>query len=97
MEGWALDRASQEGTGVDQIHVYLDGPYGKGVFLGAATCGVSRPDVGTHFGNGRFNSAGWQLRWNTSEVSPGDHTLHVYAYSTARQGWCLRATQPVRI
>ncbi len=97
LAGWSLDRNAPTGTGVDQLHVYLDGEAGTGHFLGAATYGLSRPDVGAHFGEDRFTPSGWQLAWNTDEARPGNHTLHVYAHSTARPGWCLHATHPVRI
>jgi hypothetical protein len=62
--GWALDTAAPTGSGVDAVHVwafpYIGSALGTPVFLGGATLGVSRPDVGLVFGP-NFATAGFQL------------------------------------
>jgi photosystem II stability/assembly factor-like uncharacterized protein len=61
--GWALDLAAGSGTGIDAVHVWAYPDPGSGqapVFLGAATLGIERPDVGAIFGS-QFNNAGYGL------------------------------------
>jgi len=45
LSGFALDLASAAGTGINRVHIYLDGPYGTGTIIGGATYGLNRPDV----------------------------------------------------
>src|SRR6185436_9735287 len=63
VSGWALDLAAATGPGVDAVHVYAYRNPGSGTpptFLGAATYGNSRPDVGGVFG-GQFTNSGYSL------------------------------------
>jgi hypothetical protein len=83
--GWALDPQAFTGSGIGAIHVWarrLDQPTAGPEFVGAATLGVSRPDVAAAFGPGS-HSAGYQL---TATLAPGLYELTVYAwnYRTAR-------------
>lgn len=87
IRGYAIDRNSSTGTGIDQVHIYLDGPYGTGRIIGAAQYGLSRPDVGNYYGNPRFTPSGWQLFWNTANVTAGAHSLYLYAHRTTDNGW----------
>lgn len=89
IRGYAIDRNSSTGTGIDQVHIYLDGPYGTGRIIGAAEYGLSRPDVGAYYGNQRFTPSGWQLTWNTTNVTPGAHSLYLYAHRTTDNRWSL--------
>lgn len=89
ISGYAIDRNSGTGTGIDQVHIYLDGPYGTGSIIGAAQYGLSRPDVGNFYGDQRFTPSGWQLVWNTANVSPGAHSLYLYAHRTTDNRWSL--------
>jgi hypothetical protein len=84
--GWAVDLAASTGTGVNTIHIYRGGPAGDGVFVGAATYGVSRPDVAEAFGSSQFTNSGWSFGWNTAGLS-GPQTLYVYARSTVTGHW----------
>src|SRR5262249_53931587 len=46
VRGWALNPASQRGTGVSRVDLYLDGgPDQGGMYLGRAAYGSARPDV----------------------------------------------------
>ena len=45
VRGWAVDGSATSGTGVDAVHVWAYPAAGNPVFLGAATYGLSRPDV----------------------------------------------------
>jgi len=86
IQGWAADTAGP-GTGVSEVHVYLDGQAGQGgTGLGAATYGTSRPDVAQAFGRTDWANAGYELNWTPSGLTGGSHTLYVYAHSTA-SGW----------
>ena len=51
VSGWAVDGAATSGTGMDAVHVYAHPAAGSPVFLGAATYGVSRPDIGASLGS----------------------------------------------
>ncbi len=74
VRGWAVDPEAP-GSGVDAVHVYLDGEAGQGYFLGAATYGEEREDVADQLGQPRFALSGYTLQ---VEVPPGPHTLYVY-------------------
>ena len=51
--GWAIDRGAANGTGVDGVVVYAYGSNGVAQFLGSATYGVARPDIGGALGSSR--------------------------------------------
>src|SRR4051794_40314142 len=52
--GWAVSSDDDQGTGVDRISVYLDGPRQAGQALGQAAYGQVRPDVAAARGASRF-------------------------------------------
>lgn len=87
VKGWAVDKAASLGTGVQAVHVYLDGEQGQGFFLGAATYGEEREDVVKQLGEARFRPSGYTLSWDTSRVATGEHTLNVYALSAVTGRW----------
>jgi hypothetical protein len=80
--GWALDLGPSPvpGPGVDAVHVwaYPDAG-GAPIFVGAASYGVSRPDVAAAFGD-RYAHAGYQL--NVSGLAPGSYHLVAFAHRT---------------
>ncbi len=75
-------------TGVDAVHVYLDGPTGTGTIIGAATYGLARPDVAAHYG-ARFGLSGWELAWDTAGLTPGVHRLYLDVHRTTDNAWSL--------
>ncbi len=86
IQGWAADTAGP-GTGIAEVHVYLDGQAGQGgTGLGAATYGTSRPDVAQAFGRTDWANAGYELSWTPAALSGGSHTIYVYARSIS-SGW----------
>jgi hypothetical protein len=85
--GYAIDLGSFSGTGVGAIHLYLDGPYATGTWIGSAQYGLSRPDVANQYGDPRFEPSGWQLNWDTTGVAPGVHYIHYYAYRSFDGEW----------
>jgi hypothetical protein len=93
--GWAADPGSTAGTGVDRVDVYLDGEPGTGTLLGSATYGLQRPDVVANLGSSRFLLSGYAM---TASVSPGPHTVYVYAHPSDQprdQGWAAPKTAAV--
>lgn len=87
VSGWALDTTAREGTGVDRVLLFLDGPPGAGQYLGAATYGANRPDVADAFGSPRYAPSGWQFVWDVNGVGGGRHTLYLYAHSSVSNTW----------
>jgi hypothetical protein len=80
LSGWALDLGAPAGTGVDAIHVWaypLTG--GAAVWVGAATYGTSRPDVGAYYG-AQFSNAGFTLAG--AALAPGTYDLVLFPHST---------------
>jgi len=77
LDGWAVDRNSTTGTGVDAVRLYLDGTPATGTLLGEAAYGDPYPGVGRHFGETRFTNSGWHFSLDTSAVAAGSHTLSV--------------------
>lgn len=86
LSGFAIDLGSAAGTGIDAVDIYLDGPSSSGTLIGHASYGLSRPDVGTRYGD-RFDSSGWELTWDTTGLSFGVHKLYLYAHRTTDNSW----------
>jgi hypothetical protein len=83
VNGWAADVGSTTGTGIDAIHVWAF-PVGGApqFFVGAATYGTSRPDVGSYLGGTRFNNSGFTLTVTSGMMPAGTYDLQVFAHST---------------
>jgi N-acetylneuraminic acid mutarotase len=87
--GWSIDRAVEStvlsGTGVDTLHVYAFPNPGSGdapIFLGVATIGVARPDVGAAYG-ARYGDSGYALIVDRAAVglAPGVYNIAVVSHS----------------
>jgi len=66
--------------------VYLDNTMeNSSSMVGAAEVGGSRPDVASALRNPAFTYSGFNMLWTPSGISPGTHTLYVYAH--AASGW----------
>jgi hypothetical protein len=77
--GWALDKLASSGTGVDAVHVWAFPASGAApIPLGAATLGLSRPDVGAVFGP-QFNASGFSI---TGSLPTGTYNLVAYTHDT---------------
>ncbi len=73
VRGWAANPASQSGTGVGRVDLYLDGgPDQGGQYLGRATYGRQRPDVAEALGGSRFLPSGWDI---VVDIPRGPHTF----------------------
>jgi len=86
--GWAIDRRSTSGSGVDLVHVYAypnptASPAPAPIFLGQASLGISRPDVAAIYGS-RYQTSGYVLNLNTvsAGLKPGLYNIAVWAHST---------------
>ena len=79
LAGWTLNSGAPAGTGVDTLHIYAAPASGPAIFLGVATCGVSRPDVGAVYGS-QFTNSGFSLSAGDS-LAAGSYTIAVYAHN----------------
>ena len=83
--GWSIDRASPTGSGINALHAYAyPAAGGSPIFLGAASYGATRADVGASFGQ-RFTPSGFSLN---ATLSPGD--VHARAVSAEHRVERLR-------
>ncbi len=83
LSGWAIDRAATTGTGIDAVHVYAFRNPGSGAtptFLGVASYGGFRPDVGAAVGSSRFANSGFSLP--VVGLAVGTYDLAFYGRST---------------
>jgi bacillolysin len=79
--GWALDNPAVSGTGMDAIHVWAYPNPGSGtapIFLGAASYGGVRADVGAYFG-AQFTNSGYNLP--VTGLAPGVYQINVFGHS----------------
>jgi glucose/arabinose dehydrogenase len=80
--GWAADLRASADTGVDALHVWAYPNPGSGtppIFLGAASYGAYRPDVGAAFG-AQFTNSGYNIV--VGPLAPGTYDVVVFAHST---------------
>jgi hypothetical protein len=100
MWGWAADTGAATGTGIDLVHVWAF-PVGGGapVFVGAATYGQARPDIGTYYlGASRFNNSGYSILVNSGNLpTPGTYDLRVYGRSTVTGSFSMERTVRVTV
>ncbi len=84
--GYALDpnaapNQGSQGTGIDQVSIYADGPREtNGIFLGNADLAFGDPTAQARYGN-QFASAGWRFDLEPTNFHQGDHNLFIYAHS----------------
>jgi hypothetical protein len=78
--GWAIDRASGTGPGVDAVHVWAF-PVGgsSAIFVGVGTLGGPRADIGAFFGP-QFADSGYSC--TVTGLPPLTYDLAVYARSS---------------
>jgi N-acetylneuraminic acid mutarotase len=87
--GWAADLDAPFDSGVDTVHVWAYPVNGAGawdapMWIGAASYGGARPDVGEIYGD-RFTNSGYGLL--VRDLAPGTYDLAVFAYSTVQNGF----------
>ncbi|WP_054537331.1 glycoside hydrolase domain-containing protein [Herpetosiphon geysericola] len=90
VRGWYLDLAATENSGISEVHVHLiDGSSDR--FIGAATYGISRPDVAAAYGDTRFTNSGYSLSFDTRNYPNGTYTLRVDGHSIMSGAWSSNA------
>jgi M6 family metalloprotease-like protein len=97
LEGWAVDLSSATGSGVDAVHIYRAAQPGSGqpnIFVGAATYGLTRADVGAAHGS-RFTPSGYRLR--IGGLPQGRQVLIVLARSTVTGTFSTQRTITVEV
>jgi hypothetical protein len=97
LRGWAIDRAAAQGTGVDTVHVWAYPNPGSGaapLFVGVATYGLPRPDVGAVFGEA-FSNSGFSLTITTPRY--GMYQIVAFAHSTVTGSFTSHATRTVDV
>ena len=83
LAGWAADLDAIAGTGIATVHVWAyPASGGAPTWLGEASYGGHRPDVGAILGS-RFARSGYGL--HVRGLEPGDYRLAVFAWSTAQR------------
>src|SRR5262249_28074668 len=81
LAGWAVDAGAATGSGVDAVHVWAYPASGAPpVWVGAATIGGFRPDVGAYVGASRFASSGFGL--TVAGLPPGAYRIVAFAHSS---------------
>jgi probable HAF family extracellular repeat protein len=91
VSGWSIDRGAPAGTGVNAIHVWaLPTSGAPGTFLGVATYGLPRPDIGSLFG-APFTNSGYALTADTSALPPNRYYIVVFSYSTVTNSFSFAA------
>ena len=92
--GWAIGPIGNA-VGL-RVQAFLDGPPGRGAFLGRATYGAPRHDVAVAAGRPDWANSGFGLSWRPRDLAVGNHTIHVQAESGNlrwEQTVTVRATQ----
>lgn len=87
VRGYALDpnaapNQGSQGTGIDQVQVYLNAPRGDPTttLLGNARLAFSDATAAAQYGP-QFATAGWRLTLHTTALHANAYTLYVYAHS----------------
>jgi hypothetical protein len=76
--GWAVDLGATSNSGIAAVHIWaFPSAGGAPIFAGAATLGVSRPDIANLFGSS-FGSSGFNA---PITLPPGTYDLSVYGLS----------------
>ena len=97
LAGWAIDRAATSGTGIDAVHVYAYPNPGSGAaprFLGVASYGSIRGDVGAAYG-ARFTNSGFTLP--VVGLAAGSYDLTFHGRSTVTGTFNVVQTRRVTI
>ena len=80
ISGWAIDLGAATGTGVSSVQAYAYRASGAPIYLGTATYGAARSDVGSIYG-ARFTNSGYSLQ--VHNLTPGaSYQISVFAKST---------------
>ena len=85
--GWAFDATAASGTGISTLHIWAFPASGAAPrFVGVASYGGARPDVGGVFGS-QFTTSGFGLE--VTGFPPGAYQFMVFGWVTASNGFTL--------
>jgi trimeric autotransporter adhesin len=76
ISGWAADPT--DGAPLANVKIYIDG-----IYRGAPTLGLSRPDVATYFNKSTYTNSGFNVTYQASNIFVGPHTVEVIATDAA--------------
>jgi hypothetical protein len=94
LRGWAFEEG-EAGVGIDFIHVWAFPSGGaEPIFLGWATLGDPRPDIGAIFG-AQYDNAGYHL--DVTGLAEGAYDIAAYAHSSSTGTFIMRRTVRVRV
>ena len=96
VSGWAINRNATSGTGVDAVHVYATPTGGSAVFLGVATYGSARSDIGALYGS-QFTNSGWSLSNAGASLAAGTYAITAYAHNAMTGTFDMTATVNVTV
>jgi hypothetical protein len=77
VEGWAVDRAAESGTGVLSVQAALDVPREQGGTAYVAVHAAERADVARLLGDEHYLYSGYRVDLPTADLETGLHTLYV--------------------
>jgi len=87
ISGWVCDPASSNGTGIDMVDIYVDGPAGQGGTAMTRITSFSDRQYVVDAGNGQHClTSGFSTTVDVSGYPNGVHTLYMYAHSV-QYGW----------
>ncbi|MBV9358566.1 MAG: hypothetical protein JO023_23900 [Chloroflexi bacterium] len=91
--GWVVDRTAQGWAGIDGLQV-ANGQIDNGgtVLASSGIVGQNRPDVAAALGNPAYAASGFSATVPAGALSPGQHTLYVYAHTPAKGSWYMPVT-----
>lgn len=90
IKGWALDTAATANPGIAEVQVWAypdPGSGAPGIFVGTATYGGSRPQVGQQRG-AQFTNSGYEL--TVRGLAPKTYLFAVFARSSISNTWGLQ-------
>jgi hypothetical protein len=95
--GWLLDAGAVNGTGVDDVKIYVQLPGGSapGVFIGHGRLGLLRDDVGAIYG-ARFHRVGFHFTITGLSPEVGD-TLWVIGHDTLTNADTISMSVPFTV
>ena len=96
VSGWALDKGAASGTGIDLVAVYAFPTSGApSTFLGFATLGGSRPDIGGVFGS-QFTNSGFTLNV-VGTIGDGTYQITALGHSTVASDYTVSSSAVVTV
>lgn len=89
--GFAFDPNATpvEGSGIDQIQVYINGQRGSGsggTLLGITSAGSADAQAAKQFGS-RWTNSGWSVNFTPTSYPDGYTVIYVYAHSAVSRQW----------